>query len=285
MLDVILDALLDTVKIIPFLFLTYIILEWLEHKSAAETERLVSKAGKFGPAIGAAVGVVPQCGFSASASNLYAQHIISAGTLLAVYLSTSDEMLPVFISESVPFSVIWKVLLAKVIAGVLVGYLIDRLFIKHHAETEHVDIHSMCEDEHCLCEERGILYSAIVHTLKIAAYILIVTCVLNLILLYIGEDNLANLILNKPVIGSFISSLIGLIPNCAASVVITELFVSGAMSTGAMLSGLLSSSGVGLLILFRTNRAHMKDNLKILAALYLSGVIIGILADLLKLSF
>ena len=285
MADVILDALLDTLKLLPFLFITYFILEIIERKAEDGSLKLVRQSGAWGPVIGSVLGLVPQCGFSASASNLYAQRLISAGTLLAVFLSTSDEVLPIMISSAAAPSVIIKVLATKLVAGIVVGLLVDKVFrfFKHSGET--VNLHEICEQEHCHCEERGILVSSLLHTLQIAAFILIITFLLNTIIHYIGEDTLAGIILNRPIIGPIIAAMVGLIPNCASSIVITELFLSGAMSTGAMLSGLLAASGVGLLVLFRINKRHMAENLKLLCVLYAASVIIGICFDLLRISF
>ena len=285
MAGIILDTVLDCLKLLPFLFITYLVLEIIERKAEQGSIKLVRQSGAWGPFVGSALGLVPQCGFSASASNLYAQRLISAGTLLAVFLSTSDEMLPIMISSSASGELILKVLAAKFLCGILVGLLIDKVFrlFKHTGET--VDLHQLCEQEHCHCEEKGILASSLLHTLQIAVFILVITFVLNIVIYYIGEDTLANLILNRPVAGPMIAALVGLIPNCASSIVITELFLSGAMSTGAMLSGLLSASGVGLLVLFRINKRHTAENLKLLAVLYISAIIIGICVDLAGISF
>ncbi len=285
MTDVILDALLDTLKLLPFLFITYLILEVIERKAEGGSLKLVRQSGAWGPVIGSALGLVPQCGFSASASNLYAQRLISAGTLLAVFLSTSDEMLPIMISSAAAPSLIVKVLATKLAAGLVVGLLVDKvfLFFKHDGET--VNLHEICEQEHCHCEERGILVSSLLHTLQIASFILIIVFLLNAAIHYIGEDAFAGIILNKPIAGPMLAAVVGLIPNCASSIVITELFLSGSMSTGAMLSGLLAASGVGLLVLFRINKRHMSENLKLLCVLYIASVIIGVCFDLLNISF
>ncbi|MBQ2602578.1 MAG: arsenic efflux protein, partial [Oscillospiraceae bacterium] len=228
--EVVADALLDLVKLLPFLFVTYLILELIEHKSKRQTAEFVRKAGAWGPLIGSAVGIVPQCGFSASASNLYAMKLISAGTLISVYLSTSDEMIPIFISESAPITLLLKVLACKFLFGVLFGFIIDKLFRGLFREKADVRIHDMCVDEHCECEKHGVVISAVIHTLKIAAFILIATLALNAAIFFIGEDVLKTLVISKPVIGSLITGLVGLIPNCAASVIITELYLGGALT-------------------------------------------------------
>lgn len=278
MLDLLLDALLDTLKLIPFLFLTYLAMEYLEHRTGEKTQTLIKRAGRFGPVIGGVLGVVPQCGFSAAASNLYAGRVISLGTLMAIYLSTSDEMLPILISEHAPFGTILRILLAKALIGIFAGLLID-LLLRRKGKEEHQHIHDICEHEHCRCEE-GILRSAVRHTLQIALFILVIGLTLNLLLHFVGEELLANLILNHPVAGPLLASLVGLVPNCAGSVVITKLYLEDVIGVGAMLAGLLTGSGVGLLILFRVNH-HKKENLQVLGLLYAIGALAGILTELL----
>ena len=276
MLDVILDAVIDTVKLIPFLFLTYLAMEYLEHKTGSKAQRLVQRAGRLGPVIGGLLGVVPQCGFSAAASGLYTGRVITLGTLFAIYLSTSDEMLPILISEQAPIGLIGKILFAKAAIGIFAGMLIDFVLRKRGVE-EHEHIHEICEHDHCHCEEgAGVFRSALTHTLQISIFILVVTFGLNLILHFVGEDALANLVLNRRILGPALAGLIGLIPNCAGSVAITQLYLEGAMSIGSAMAGLLTGSGVGLLILFRMN-PDKKENLKILALLYGIGVLAGIL--------
>ena len=276
MLDVILDAVIDTVKLIPFLFLTYLAMEYLEHKTGSKAQRLVQRAGRFGPVIGGLLGVVPQCGFSAAASGLYTGRVITLGTLFAIYLSTSDEMLPILISEQAPIGLIGKILFAKAAIGIFAGMLIDFVLRKKGVE-EHEHIHEICEHDHCHCEEgAGVFRSALTHTLQISIFILVVTFGLNLILHFVGEDALANLVLNRRILGPALAGLIGLIPNCAGSVAITQLYLEGAMSIGSAMAGLLTGRGVGLLILFRMN-PDKKENLKILALLYGIGVLAGIL--------
>lgn len=277
MIDVILDTLLDVVKLLPFLFLTYLAMEYLEHKTGDKAELLVKKAGRFGPVIGGVLGIVPQCGFSAAASNLYAGRVISLGTLMAIYLSTSDEMLPILISEQVSFWLIVKILLAKAVIGMVAGLIIDFLLRKKGLE-QHEHIHDICEHEHCHCE-KGIFRSALSHTAQITFFILLITFALNLILYFVGEDALANLILSKPVVGPLLASLVGLIPNCAGSVVITQLYLEKVIGIGSAMAGLLTGSGVGLLVLFRVNH-NRKENLRILGLLYGIGVLAGIVIEL-----
>lgn len=277
MLQVIEETLIDTLKLIPFLFLAYLAMEYLEHRTGEKAQRLIRGAGRMGPVLGGVLGIVPQCGFSTAASNLYAGRVISLGTLTAIYLSTSDEMLPILISEQAPAELILKLLLAKAAIGAIAGLLIDFVLRKRTAE-EHHHIHDICEHEHCHCE-KGVFRSAISHTAQIILFILLVTFALNLALHFIGEDVLAGLILNRPVLGPVISGIVGLIPNCAGSVVITQLYLQGAMSLGAALAGLLCGTGVGVLVLFRVNHNRV-ENLKILVLLYLISVFTGVLAGM-----
>lgn len=283
MLDVVKDTFLDAVRLVPFLFLAYLAMECLEHKAGEGTRRLIQWAGgrgriHGGPVIGGLLGAVPQCGFSAAASNLYAGRVISLGTLMAVYLSTSDEMLPILISERAPVGKILAILLSKALIGMAAGIVIDWVMGRKGASREGC-IHDICRQERCHCE-KGILRSALSHTAQIAFFILIVTFMLNLALHFAGEDALANLILNRPVMGPLLAGLVGLIPNCAGSVAITQLYLKGAMGIGSALAGLLAGSGVGLLVLFRVNR-NRRENLRILGLLYGIGVIVGIAAELL----
>lgn len=279
MFDIIADTLLDSIKLVPFLFLTYLAMEYLEHKTGDKTERMIKKAGKWGPLIGGAAGIMPQCGFSAAAANFYAGRVISMGTLLAIFLSTSDEMLPILISEKVAPLLILEILAVKVAIGAAAGFLIDFLFRGRHKE-DHPHIHEMCEHDHCRCEE-GIFRSAVSHTLQITLFILVISFMLNLVLHFIGEDALAGLMLNRPLLGPVIAGLVGLIPNCAASVAITQLYLEGAMSFGAMMSGLLVGAGVGILVLCRVNR-DKKENIRVIGLLYIIGVLSGIVIEWLQ---
>lgn len=277
MSDVIIDTLLDTVKLVPFLLLTYLAMEYLEHKTGRKTQGLVQRAGRFGPVIGGALGIVPQCGFSAAASNLYTGRVITLGTLLAIYLSTSDEMLPILISAKAPVRTIVFILLAKAAIGIVAGFAVDLVFSRRREEGHH--IHEICEQEHCHCGEGSIFRSALVHTAQISGFILIITFLLNLLFFFVGEDVLAGLIRGRKVLGAVLAGLVGLIPNCVGSVAITQLYLEGVIGTGTMLSGLLTGTGVGLLILFRVNHDR-KENLKILGLLYFIGVLVGIVVGL-----
>lgn len=286
MLDVIIDTLVDSIKLLPFLFLTYLIMEYLEHKTANKTKEIIKKSGKLGPLWGAILGIFPQCGFSAAAANLYAGRLITLGTLIAIFLSTSDEMIPVLISENAPMGLMLKILAIKLTIGIIAGFVID--FVMHklpkkqkkeNEETAQEEIGHMCEHEHCHCEDEGIIKSSIKHTLNIFLFIIIITFILNMVIHFVGEENISNLIINVPVVGPLIAGLIGLIPNCAGSVLLTQLYLKQVITMGSMIGGLLVGSGIGILILFRVNE-DLKDNLKILTLLYVIGVISGILIDI-----
>ena len=279
MLEILKDAVLDSVKLVPFLFVTYLIMEYLEHKTSDKHKEHIKKSGKWGPVIGALLGAFPQCGFSVSATNLYVGRVISLGTLIAVYLSTSDEMIPVFLAENIGADVILKVLGIKILIGMFVGIILDLIFQK---ETQENEISHLCEHAHCHCEE-GVVKSSIKHTVNITIFIFIISLILNALIAWIGEETISNLILNKPILGPVISGLVGLIPNCAASVIIAELYIGQMISSGTMIAGLLVGAGVGLLVLAKENR-NKKENVKIISILYLTGVIFGIVLELLGLT-
>lgn len=266
----------DSAVLLLFLFLTYLAMEYLEHRTGARAQRLVQKAGRMGPLIGAFLGIVPQCGFSAAASGFYAGRVITMGTLISIYLSTSDEMLAVMISAQASAKTILGILAVKILAGMTAGFAIDLIF--RQPREEHSHIHELCEHEHCQCE-KGIVRSAFRHTVQVGLFILVIGFVLNLSLELCGEDILAGFLLNRPIVGPILAGLVGLIPNCAASVVLTELYLEGFIGVGSMLAGLLVGAGMGLLVLFRVNR-NRAENLKITGLLYVIGVITGIVAEL-----
>ena len=312
MLHLIEHTLKDTITILPFLFLSYLLMEWLEHRAGERAARVLGRAGRVGPLLGGLLGVVPQCGFSASAAGLYAGRVISAGTLIAVFLSTSDEMLPILISHRVSAGRIALILAVKVGIAVAAGLLIDliRRSPRHHREEHQVHahphdhehahhhehdhhgegahpqtaIHELCESEGCHCE-RGIFLSALIHTLKIFGYILLITFLFTCLIETVGEERLGELLSSVPALGQMIAGLIGLIPNCASSVVITQLYLQGIVSPGCMMAGLLVGAGIGVMVLFRVNHRHMSDNVRLVAMLYAVGVLAGILIDAVGLVF
>ncbi|MEG1049163.1 MAG: putative manganese transporter, partial [Oscillospiraceae bacterium] len=221
MADIILDTLLDSLKLIPFLYLTFFVMELLEHNFSEKSRVIIEKAGKLGPVWGSLLGAFPQCGFSAGATNLYARRIITVGTLVAIYLSTSDEMLPILISRQVSPVVIFKIIGLKVAIGMVFGFIID-LFFKQKNDGSENDIHDFCEKEHCHCEDK-LWLSTLKHTLNIILFIAAITLALNSAIYFLGEESIKALFLQSSIFGPFLASLVGLIPNCGASVVLTEL--------------------------------------------------------------
>ncbi len=283
MLEVIEETLIDALKLLPFLFITYLVMEYIEHKISAKTKETIKRSGKLGPLIGSFLGIFPQCGFSVSATNLYSARVISLGTLISIYLTTSDEMLPILISENVSTNIIIKILLIKLVIGIIAGFIID-FIIKFMSKKDDKNnlkqnvIEDICKHDHCHCEN-GILVSSVKHTLNILIFIVIITFIINTIIFFIGEDTISNFISNSQILGPIIAGLIGLIPNCASSVILTKLYLANVISIGSMIAGLLVGAGVGLAVLFKTNK-HIKENIKIVFLLYLIGVISGIILEL-----
>lgn len=275
MKDIIVDTLLDLVKIIPFLFLAFLIIELLEHKLEKKSKKIIKSSGKYGPIFGSILGLIPQCGFSSLATNLYITRIISLGTLVSIYLSTSDEMLPILISEGGHTKDILIILSIKLIVGLIFGFLIDIIFKKDKITKE--DYH-LCEDENCECEDGNIFKASLIHTIKVGTYILIISFVLNILFAYFGDELLGKILLKNTVFSPFISSLIGLIPNCGSSVIITEFYLNNVISLSTCIAGLLSNSGIALMILFKFNK-NIKENFKIVALVYFIGVIVGVLLE------
>ena len=329
-LDVLLDSVHDTLELIPFLFLTYLAMEALEHTAGGRTERIIARADKSGPIVGALLGALPQCGFSAMAGTLYAARVVSAGTLVSVILATSDEMIPVFVAHAEPAGRMFAIIGFKVVAGMIVGLLVDAVLrALHRAGDGHAHIAELCEAAHCDCGEidadadgaffspgapsagekntaaaaaqgdahnhahahghnhahghgasRGrrvwhIVRSALVHTAEVTFFIFLVTLVFGFVIEAAGTDAIAQVLGSHPVRATMLAALVGLIPNCGASVAITQLYLQGSLAAGPMMAGLLVSGGMGLLVLFRTNR-DMRQNLIITAFVYVVGVVLGL---------
>lgn len=256
-------------------------MEFLEHKSNSKTEKIIKKSGKFGPVVGSILGAFPQCGFSVMASNLYIVRIISLGTLISIYLSTSDEMLPILLSSNASIPTIVKFLLVKVIIGMLAGLIID-LFVNRKSKKIAPEISKMCDHDHCHCEE-NIWLSALKHTLTIFIFILGINFGMDIIIHIIGEDKISSFLVASTFLGPILSGLIGLIPNCASSVVITELYLNNALTFGSTISGLLCASGLGILVLFKVNKNY-KENIKILLLVYIISILVGIIFNLLNVT-
>lgn len=276
--SIILEGLIDTLKLVPFLFLTYLLMEFIEHKASAGTQKFMNRAGSLGPLVGGALGAVPQCGFSAAASNLYAGRVITLGTLVAVFLSTSDEMLPILISGDMPTRGIVFILVYKALVGVAVGFGVDGVMRIMKREQADINIDEICDNDNCHCE-RGIFYSALHHTLTITLFVFIVTLAINALVFFVGEENLGAVMYDKPFVSHLIAAVFGLIPNCAASVVLATLCSEGLITAGTMLAGLFSGAGVGVLVLFRMNK-RVRENLAVVGILVAVGVVFGLFADL-----
>ena len=313
--DVLQDAFFDTLYLIPFLLVTYLFMEWIEHKTSSGAQRAIQRAGAAGPAIGAVLGVVPQCGFSAAASTLYAARVVSLGTLFAVFLSTSDEMLPIFIAEQVAPSVLLSVIGMKIVIGMAFGFAVDAVMRATHRDHRHLHIHEICERDHCdcstgcaACEHNpasvyehndcdgscshehahhdhshdagwgAIFKSACKHTAQVTLFVFLVSLALNALLALVGEDALAGFLGSNGLLACCASAVVGLIPNCAASVAIAQLYIEGVIGFGPMMAGLLSAAGVGMLVLFRTNR-RLSENAGIVVALVVVSALCGIALD------
>ncbi len=278
-LGIFLDTLTDALKMLPFLFAAFCLMELLEHHAGEKLSRFFARAGKAGPAVGAVLGCVPQCGFSVLSANLYAGGVITLGTLCAVFLSTSDEAVLLLAATPSAAPDILKLLLAKVLIGVAAGYLVDFLFRKKADSA--LQVKDLCDHEHCGCHEHGgVLRPALLHTAKMFGFVFLITLVLNFLVEFLGHERLETLLLHDSVFQPFLTALFGLIPNCAASVLLTQLYLEGALQFGAVVAGLCTGAGAGLLVLFRENR-NPKDNLKILGILYVAAVVPGVVLQIL----
>lgn len=323
-LDALLDACLDTLKVFPFLLVTYLFMEWLEHGAGKKFERAIAKGGRVGPLIGALLGVIPQCGFSGAAATLYAGRVVTLGTLVAVFASTSDEMIPIMLSEAAPPALIAGILLVKVVTGIVCGLLLDFVLtktgrlhtglssLKRHQGHGDNDIHELCEEEGCECSKEdsdklqpgrtdpaaegvlpvhshghdhghhhGVFVPALKHSVSVTVFIFVVTLGINLLAEAGLEGALAS-VTQAPFLSPIVMALFGFIPNCAVSVGMTQLYLEGVMSGGALVSGLTVNSGIGLIVLFRTNR-DFNENLRIMAVMLVVGVLAGWVIQLLGL--
>ena len=308
-LDILVDALVDTAKLVPFLFLCYLAMEAIEHKAGERSVEVVRSTRYAGPLVGALLGAFPQCGFSAAAATLYSGRVVTIGTLIAVFLATSDEMLPIFIAEQVDLAIILKILGAKVAIGMLMGFAIDGVLrLTHRDPHPHMHIHDLCEDDGCDCDcdderesdgdpqgegherahehhhHHSIAGSALHHTLQVALFIFLITLALDGAIELVGEATFGAFISANPALSIVASAVVGLIPNCAASVVITELYLEGTLGAGALMSGLLVSAGIGLLVLLRTNR-DWRETALIVGTLLAIGIAWGFAFQLVGITF
>ena len=267
----------DTIKIIPFLLIIFIILEYLEHSLNNHHERyFIDHSQKYGPVWGSLLGAFPQCGFSIMATNLFAARLITLGTLVAIYLSTSDEMLPILISAKVNPLIIAAIILIKIITGIIVGIAVDRfIHIKDRPIYNNSDSWASCSAKH----DNFDFWAAVRRTAQIVLIIFVTGFIINLIIETFGEDLISSTLESVSYLGPFVSGLIGMIPNCASSVVLTQLYVSDVIPLGTAMAGLLSGSGVAWLILFRQNRPF-SVNIAIMAIVLISSILVGSLINL-----
>lgn len=283
MLDIITDTILDSIKILPFLFLSYLLIEYIEHKSSQKLQKALSTSGKYSKVAGSLLGILPQCGFSAVAANLFSGRLITIGTLISVFLSTSDELIPIMISHPEMTKDLVIILIFKLLIAIIAGSIIDGVLNKRKKKESKYDEHEMHEHVHEICKdcdcEHGMIKSTIRHTLSIFFFLLIITFGINLIVEFIGEENFSKIILSGSIFQPFVASIIGLIPNCAASVLLSSLYIEGTLSLGSIIAGLSTGAGVGSIILFKTNK-NIKENLKILGLVYIIGAVCGIIIDI-----
>ena len=298
-LDVIIDALKDTAELIPFLFTTYVVISLLDLFASDKTTAAIQRAGHAGPLIGGVLGVVPQCGFSAMGASLYADRIVSLGTFVAVILSTSDEMLPLLLAEHVEVGLLARILVTKAVLGVILGFAIDLVLrvVLGRTSLAGVDESDAGEEQDedaefdpsayscdCGCGEpltRGqiawwVVVNSAYRTFQVVVFIFVVSVLLNALIALVGEDALASFLSGNAVVATFVSGLVGLVPNCAASVVLTQLYIDGVLGFAPMIAGTLVAGGAGYLVLFRMN-GNMRENAAIVGIVYALGVCAGLI--------
>lgn len=281
-LDILMEALFETLSLFPYLYLTYLLMEYLEHKMSRRSMIYIRKAKQYGSIVGGLLGLMPQCGFSIAAANLYATGLVTLGTLMAVFLSTSDEMLPLLISGGVGAGLIIQILCIKATYGIISGILIDNFlpdkFIKRKNEP---DISAFCQREKCKCDDKeNIWKSAFRHTEKISLFIFFFSLVVNAAFMLGGQETVNDALTTMPILSKFMAALVGLIPSCYPSVLLTQLYLAGTISLGTMIAGTLSNAGLGFLVLYKVN-ANSRENARILALLYGLGVFFGIVSEFL----
>lgn len=298
-LDVVIDALKDTAELIPFLFATYVVISLLDLFASDKTTAAIQRAGHAGPLIGGVLGVVPQCGFSAMGASLYADHIVSLGTFVAVILSTSDEMLPLLLAEHVEVGLLARILVTKAVLGVILGFAIDLVLraVLGRTSLAGVDESDAGEEQDedaefdpsayscdCGCGEpltRGqtawwVVVNSAYRTFQVVVFIFVVSVLLNALIALVGEDALASFLSGNAVVATLVSGLVGLVPNCAASVVLTQLYIDGVLGFAPMIAGTLVAGGAGYLVLFRMN-GNMRENAAIVGIVYALGVCAGLI--------
>lgn len=275
--EVLLDTSIDCVKMLPFLFAAFLLIEALEHYSGDLTVKILAKVGKAGPIVGAAAGCVPQCGFSVMAANLYAGGIISVGTLISVFIATSDEALIIIMGNPGRGKEMMFLLIVKVIVAVIAGYAVDTFLAKKiSTEKQNGKLCSRCG---CHGTKGHIIRPALNHTVKIFIYLFIFTGFLNWCIEVFGIQQMSEFLLGNTIFQPFIAALVGFIPNCAGSVILTQLYLNHAISFASVISGLSTGAGVGLIVLFKMNQ-DKKENLKIMGVLYVTAILAGIILEI-----
>jgi hypothetical protein len=274
----VIDFVIESLSLLPFLFATYLVLETVEAHAGGALGRFLGRARSVGPLAGALAGAVPQCGISAAAASFYAGGVLTAGTLLAVFLSTSDELLPVLISERVALPLLVKIVLLKIAGALAAGLVANGMVSLLRLRRRNVTVSDLCRHSRCCCSGRhGIVVPALIHTVEIFLFIFAVSALIELAMHFWGDGCLERLCLNRPFVGELVAAALGLVPNCAVSVAGAKLYLAGAMSPGAMMAASFSGSGLGLLVLFRTNRS-LTENVAIVALVYVFGVVFGYLS-------
>lgn len=295
------DAFIDSAKMVPLLFVVYVAIEFIELKFGNKMAKTVSKAGPFGPVIGALSATIPQCGISVMGTALFTQRLISIGSLFAVYIATSDEAIPVIMSQPNKAQLLLPLILTKLVLAIIVGYGLDIIFRKRNKHVfEHIDAYAHNHDEaghhheaafeekaccghqasteHRTISIRDVLYHPLVHTLKIFAFIFLISIALNLLFAIVGQETLSALLAQHKILQPFLAALIGLIPNCAASVAIAQFYLTGTITFGATIAGLSASGGLGILLLFK--EGDKKEGARIVALLFTISVFAGVLITL-----
>lgn len=284
MWEIILDAFLDTVKVFPFLLVIYILIEFLEHRTSFTRNRKILQ-GNLAPLIGTATGLVPQCGFSVMAANLYDKGLIRTGTLLAVLIATSDEAFIILLSSGTAAAAIMPLVVIKLLVGVGVGYLVNFIYSAEKlAEGDVEEIHAYsCGREHDGKSELKIyLVGPLLHSLKIALYLLIVNLVFGFVIDAVGEETIASAMIGGVYFQPFITALIGLIPNCASSVIITGAYINNAITFGSCVAGLCANAGLGLVVLYK-NTKKIKRNIVFTIVLYIISAAAGLVVNCIML--
>ena len=283
-LEVLLHALIESIYLLPYLLITYILLEYLEKRTQSVAGFLSKTKNWFSPILAALTGLIPQCGFGVAGANFFAARLISTGTLVALFLGATDEMLPILISNQIPASKIMSILTYKTLIALSAGLFLDMILKKkNHGRTASFQMNSLCKNAQCGCHKQNIWFSALNHTAQIFLFILAVNIVLGTLLLFIDMDHLKKEVLETG-FGPLFAAFFGLIPNCATSVITAQLYAEGTLTDSAFLSAILSNSGIALLVLFHVNHP-LKQTLKITAYIISISFLSGYLFQMLNLSF